>query len=108
MRLFPSLLGAIVALSMPLSAMAFSLDDYEVSTQVAHRYVAGELDQRLIEIGSNAETKVFNVNVGRTHKDGVERYCRFYARFGIDAPTLKGTCDRTIKVTGSGGVVTSF
>lgn len=86
----------IVSTLAPVSAFAFSLEGYEMDTQAAHRYVDGRLDQRLIELGSNFQTGEFTLYTGRGIKQGVERFCAFYARFGIQP--LGGPCFHTINV----------
>jgi len=101
------LLSLVLVLSLsPIAASAFSLDEYETMTRVAQRYVAGELDQRMIELGQNFQTKEFNVTVGRTQKRGVEAYCAFYARFGKSK--LNGSCSRTIQAPTGSGTFVSF
>lgn len=95
----------LVASVSPISAFAFNLNDYESNTQVAHKYVTGALDQRMIELGQNFQTKEFNVIVGRTQKIGTERYCTFYFRsIGSD---VKG-CARTITVPHADGTSETF
>lgn len=92
-------LGIVAALS-PLSALAFNINEYETQTQVATRFVSGNLDARLIEIGSNFMTKEFMPIQASTVKRGVVAYCAFYFR-----TTGKNTaqCDRTIKVQAING-----
>tara|TARA_R110000868_G_scaffold123583_1_gene327155 strand:- start:479 stop:796 length:318 start_codon:yes stop_codon:yes gene_type:complete len=105
MRKFLLTIGVVSALA-PLSTLAFSLDEYEAQTKVAQRYVSGEMDQRMIELGQNFTTKEFNVVVGKTQKNGVETYCRYYALFGD--VKLNGSCNRTIKAPTGSGTYVSF
>lgn len=95
MRKTLAIIGLLATLA-PVSAFAFSLEGYEMDTQVAHRYVSGDLDKRLIELGSNHETGEFTLYTGRGIKQGVEAYCRYYSRFGIQP--LGGPCFHTIDV----------
>ena len=93
-------LGAAAFLLAPSMTFAFSLQSYEAETKVAARMVSGALDQRLIDLGSNLQTKEFFPIWGRTLKDGVAAYCRFYMK-SVAKDTSK--CTRTIKVTAPNG-----
>lgn len=100
MKKYLSIIGIVAALS-PSLAFAFNLEEYEASTQTAANYVSGKLDARLIELGSNKETKEFMPIWGRTQKDGVTRYCSFYMK----SMTGDGSkCSRTINVKASNGI----
>lgn len=95
-----AIIGIISTLA-PMSALAFNVEEYEMNTQVAHRYTSGELDQRLIELGSDFNTKEFTLYTGRGIKQGVERYCAAYARWGVHP--LNGPCFHEIKVNAVNG-----
>jgi len=90
----------IVSALVPSLGFAFDLDAYEAQTQVVARYTSGQLDARLIELGSNKQTGEFMPVTARTHKDGVIRYCAFYLKvLGQNADK----CARTISVSAPNG-----
>lgn len=65
----------LLATLLPSTGFAFTLQGYEDQTKVAARFTSGALDQRLIDLGSNYQTKEFFPIMARTIKKGVEQYC---------------------------------
>ena len=90
----------IVSTLIPSLGFAYDLNEYEAETQVAARYTTGQLDARLVELGSNKQTGEFVPVTAKTHKDGVIRYCTFYYK-AKGQSTEK--CARTISVKSVNG-----